>query len=103
AIALCALLLGASGCGGGCDGDQGGPKPGASDGGCATADARALKARGQPCSCGGDCQSGFCADGVCCNSACTETCKTCNAPSSPGVCSPVPSGVPQESTAFAGT
>jgi len=103
AIALCALLLGASGCGGGCDGDQGGPKPDASDGACATADASALKPSGQPCSCGGDCQSGFCADGVCCNSACTETCKTCNAPSSPGVCSPVPNGVAENSAACAAT
>ena len=50
------------------------------------------KANGIACGCAGDCASGFCVDDVCCNSACTGTCKSCNAPSSPGICAFVPAG-----------
>ncbi len=50
-------------------------------------DGGARKTNGTACGCDADCTSGFCVDGVCCNSACTETCKSCNTPSAPGVCS----------------
>jgi hypothetical protein len=55
-------------------------------------DGGARKTNGQTCGCAGDCLSGFCVDGICCNSACTDTCKTCNDQSAPGICSFVPKG-----------
>ncbi|HMF39870.1 MAG TPA: hypothetical protein VKQ32_04195 [Polyangia bacterium] len=86
----CALLLTAAGCGG----RKGG---GTTDGGsidatCATTDGGTKKPNGQACGCAADCQSGFCVGGLCCNSACTDTCKTCNDQSAPGICTLVPSG-----------
>jgi hypothetical protein len=47
---------------------------------------------GAPCARPTECQSGFCVQGVCCRTACTETCHTCNAPSSAGACVPVAAG-----------
>ncbi|HVV52127.1 MAG TPA: hypothetical protein VHO06_20835, partial [Polyangia bacterium] len=58
----------------------------------ACGDGGAHKANGAACGCDADCGSGFCVDGVCCNSACTETCKACNTPAAPGVCSFVAAG-----------
>jgi hypothetical protein len=49
-------------------------------------DSLTKKTNGQSCSCAADCTSNFCVDGLCCASACTETCKTCSAPGSMGVC-----------------
>jgi hypothetical protein len=98
-IALCALLLAATGCGGGCDGSGGGPKPDAGDASCAASDdAGPRKANGLACGCNSDCQSGFCVDGVCCNSACTDTCKSCNSANAPGICSLVPNGTAGRAT-----
>jgi hypothetical protein len=53
-----------------------------------------LRANGSPCACGQACQSGLCVDGVCCNSACTGTCQRCNLPDRPGLCGPIPAGLP---------
>ena len=50
------------------------------------------RTNGVACGCNGDCASGFCVDGLCCNTACTETCKSCNTPTSPGLCGFVPAG-----------
>jgi len=91
---VCGLVLAAAACGG-----KHGGTVGKTDGGdgsidatCAAGDGGARKPNGQACGCAGDCQSGFCVDGVCCNSACTDTCKTCNDQSAPGICTFVPSG-----------
>ncbi len=59
-----------------------------------THDAGTKKTLGTACGCDGDCDSGFCVDNVCCNSACTETCKSCNTRSAPGICSFVAAGDP---------
>ncbi|MGZ3438893.1 MAG: hypothetical protein ACXVDD_05235 [Polyangia bacterium] len=47
---------------------------------------------GQLCADKRDCISGFCADGVCCDTACTESCKSCNRPSTLGACVPIDNG-----------
>lgn len=39
----------------------------------------ALKAAGEDCLAGTECDSGFCVDGVCCTTACTGTCQACAA------------------------
>ena len=57
------------------------------------------KADGRACGCGGDCHSGFCVDAVCCDTACTDTCKACNVPGAPGICTFVPAGSPPSSAA----
>ena len=51
-------------------------------------------ANGYACACASECQSGFCVDGVCCSGACTGTCQRCNLPGSPGLCAPIPAGLP---------
>jgi len=86
---------------------DGGPKDSrAGDGAQASADQRSdapnrvcqadagppTKGKSEPCSCGGECRSGFCVDGVCCTSACGESCKACNVPSALGDCSLIPAG-----------
>lgn len=43
-------------------------------------------AQGDPCSDSSECASGFCADGVCCTNACAGPCRSCNQPSSVGMC-----------------
>jgi hypothetical protein len=69
------------------------PKPDAGrDGAACSPDGGAGKANGAACGCAADCASAFCVDGLCCNSACAETCKACNTPAAPGVCSLVPAG-----------
>jgi hypothetical protein len=45
-----------------------------------------LKPQGATCALGAECGSGFCADGVCCASDCLGPCRSCNQPSSGGVC-----------------
>ena len=94
----CALLLAVAGCGGHKGGSSG---DGGLDVACVGGDAGARRPNGQPCGCGGDCQSGFCVDGLCCNTACTDTCKTCNDQSAPGMCTLVPNGAPEPSGACA--
>jgi hypothetical protein len=84
------LLLGLAACGGGHGGSK--PDSGTIDAACAAVDGGANRPNGAACGCAGDCQSAFCVDGVCCNSACTDTCKTCNDPSAPGICSFVAKG-----------
>jgi hypothetical protein len=78
----------------GCHSHGGGtPKPDAGrDGAACSGDGGAHKSNGAACACAADCASGFCVDGLCCNSACGETCKSCNTPAAPGVCSFVPAG-----------
>ena len=48
-----------------------------------TPDVRVLKGKGESCSAGSECGSGFCADSVCCNVACggndTTDCQACSA------------------------
>lgn len=56
-----------------------------------------VKAIGQACGGGNECQTGHCVDGVCCNSACTGAGLSCNvSPDFAGLCSP-------ETTTDAGT
>ena len=92
----CALLLRERrfrACGGGCGGDNGGPTgDGGIDGGLRRPTRARARPNGQACGCDGDCASGFCVDGVCCNTACTETCKSCNDQSAPGICTFVAAG-----------
>ena len=78
---------GAAGAGG-----AGGPEGGATD---ATDATDALKANGQPCGAGDECESTLCVDGVCCASACNTLCQTCNLPGKVGTCAPVPAGNPR--------
>ncbi len=47
----------------------------------------------QRCSTGSDCATGFCVEGVCCDSPCQETCHSCALLTSPGKCTPEPTGV----------
>jgi len=49
---------------------------------------------GQPCTEGGDCESGHCVDGVCCENDCAGACRSCNLPGSPGRCLSVAAGAP---------
>jgi hypothetical protein len=53
-----------------------------------------LRGKGQACTAGEQCQSGFCVDGVCCENACTGRCQYCASPSSRGTCAPVRAGAP---------
>ena len=90
ALAIVAALA-AAGChsshgGGGLKVDGGHRRKSCGDGG-------VRQTNGAACGCNADCASDFCVDGVCCNSACTETCKSCNTPSAPGVCSFIAAGV----------
>ena len=48
--------------------------------------------KGQPCTNGSQCLTGYCADGTCCDSACTETCKACNITATKGTCSYIQAG-----------
>jgi hypothetical protein len=48
--------------------------------------------RGQACSAGSECMSGFCVDGVCCDGACDGPCRSCALPSAMGVCMSAPAG-----------
>lgn len=54
---------------------------------------RGPKNRGETCSSGSECQTGFCADGVCCESACVGPCFSCALMGNMGSCSPTPDGV----------
>lgn len=47
---------------------------------------------GQPCTHGGQCQSGFCTEGVCCSSAACDACRSCVVSGQEGTCQPTPSG-----------
>ena len=49
-------------------------------------------ANGAACSDDRQCDSVFCVGGVCCDSRCDGTCRACNLPSSPGICTFVPAG-----------
>ena len=53
--------------------------------------------QGQACTTAGQCISGHCVDGRCCAEACTATCKSCAAPGFPGLCKPLPAGLPDSS------
>ncbi len=53
-----------------------------------------LRGKGQACTAGDQCQSGFCVDGVCCDSACTGRCQFCGQPNARGTCTPVRAGAP---------
>jgi hypothetical protein len=93
---LLVALLGAALAIAGCHGHSGGPaakSDAGRDGASCSGDGGAHKANGAACGCAADCASGFCVDGLCCNNACTETCKSCNTPAAPGVCSFVADGV----------
>jgi hypothetical protein len=57
-------------------------------------DAGAAKHRGDPCSPGDTCETGFCIDGYCCDSNCALlVCTACNLPGLQGTCSAVPAGM----------
>jgi len=72
---------------------------GPADAGCKS-DALTKKTNGQACTCAADCTSNFCVDGLCCNAACTESCKTCSASGSMGVCTFItPGSKPRDTTA----
>ncbi len=60
------------------------------------ADLRPAGVQGSPCTAGSECASGTCYDGVCCNIACTGPCRSCNQPSSNGVCQAYASGTDPE-------
>ena len=48
-----------------------------------------LKALGDACTGGDECDSTFCVDGVCCNRACDGQCEACDSSATPGTCVPV--------------
>src|SRR5450432_426641 len=73
--------------------DAGGVRDGQSDSSCANDNGMRNRSKGQECTCGLQCASGFCADGFCCDKACDGTCMSCGLPLSLGSCTPVPSGV----------
>ena len=50
------------------------------------------KPQGSPCRASADCTSAWCADGVCCTNACLGPCRSCNQPTSTGVCQGYPAG-----------
>lgn len=52
---------------------------------------------GAPCSSPSACANGQCVDGVCCNVACDGVCERCDAPDSPGACTPSPDGTDPDS------
>src|SRR6185436_18894773 len=53
-----------------------------------------LRGKGQSCTAGDQCQTGFCVDGVCCDTACTGKCQFCAQPNARGTCTPVRAGAP---------
>ena len=52
------------------------------------------RGRGQDCTSGDQCGSGFCVDGVCCDTACTGKCQFCASPATRGTCTPVRADAP---------
>lgn len=54
------------------------------------------KKQGVACAKDAECASGACADGVCCTNACTGPCRSCNQPSTTGVCQPYAKGTDPE-------
>jgi hypothetical protein len=53
-----------------------------------------LRATGQTCATGAECDSALCVSGVCCASACDGLCEACNLPGKEGTCLPIPAGTP---------
>jgi hypothetical protein len=53
-------------------------------------------AQGALCGADTECASGFCADGVCCTNTCLGPCRSCNQPSSTGICQGYPAGLDPE-------
>jgi hypothetical protein len=51
---------------------------------------------GSQCTLGDECKSSNCVEGICCDTACSGLCKTCALQSSLGVCSNIPSGMPDD-------
>jgi hypothetical protein len=76
--------------------DAGTAPPSCPDGG--TCD----KTQGMLCAGDNECASGFCADGVCCTNACVGPCRSCNQPSTTGVCQGYTSGTDPEAECGAG-
>ena len=99
AVLLLALAAAAPALIAGCHGSHSPGKPDAGHDAGSCGDGGAHKANGAACGCDADCGSGFCVDGLCCNSACTETCKACNTPAAPGICSFVAAGGAPRSSA----
>jgi Cellulose binding domain len=64
----------------------------ASDGGNGSDATPGQLGEGRPCAGNNQCASGFCTDGVCCQTACTDTCWTCSAQGSVGICIPADVG-----------
>ena len=53
-----------------------------------------LRGKGQACTAGDQCQTGFCVDGVCCDERLRRPVPFCASPSSRGTCTPVRAGAP---------
>lgn len=52
-------------------------------------------ARGERCTTGAACATGFCVDGFCCERACSAPCEACDLPGSVGSCAQVTTGQPR--------
>ncbi|HEY5090488.1 MAG TPA: hypothetical protein VIK30_11000, partial [Polyangia bacterium] len=51
---------------------------------------------GTLCGAGVECASSYCVDGVCCSTACIGACRSCNQPSSNGICTGYAAGTDRE-------
>jgi hypothetical protein len=69
----------------------------------ATDDAYGGETQAELCSRDDECASTFCADGVCCSNACGGPCRSCNQPSSSGLCHGYTAGTDPESECPDGT
>jgi len=65
-----------------------------STGNICTASSCGLKPNGASCSTNAECLSATCAQGICCATACTGSCRSCAVAGSLGLCTDVPTGMP---------
>jgi hypothetical protein len=81
---------------GGASGSGGAAGKGGNGGGVGGAGGAGTAPIGTLCGAGVECASSYCVDGVCCSSECIGTCRSCNQPSSNGVCTGYAAGTDRE-------